>query len=53
MVTFDEFFEAIWQQILDKDDRTSPEEYPEMVMLTHDELKDYMKRATTLSVDGA
>jgi hypothetical protein len=28
---------ALWQDILDKDDRTSPAEYPEMALLTFDE----------------
>lgn len=28
----------IWQELLDKDDRTSPAEYPEMVLISFDEL---------------
>lgn len=32
-------------ELLNKDDRTSPEEWPEMMMLTADELADYQTRA--------
>lgn len=32
----------IWQELLDKDDRTSPPEYPTMVMISFDELADYL-----------
>lgn len=31
--------DEVWQQLLDKDDRTSPEEYPDMCLITFDELK--------------
>lgn len=31
--------ESIWDDILDKDDRNSPEEYPDMVLITQTELK--------------
>jgi hypothetical protein len=34
-----------WQDLLDKDDRTSPVEYPEMALITHDELADYINSA--------
>jgi hypothetical protein len=37
--------EREWQNILDKDDRNSPEEYPEMVMITYDELAQAMRAA--------
>jgi hypothetical protein len=30
--------QAAWQDLLDKDDRTSPEEYPEMALITFEEL---------------
>jgi hypothetical protein len=30
--------EAEWQALCEKDDRTSPEEYPEMCLITHNEL---------------
>lgn len=30
--------EAEWQKLLDKDDRTSPEEYPDMCLITRDEI---------------
>lgn len=31
-----------WQDLLDKDDRTSPEDYPDMALITKSELTDYM-----------
>lgn len=31
-----------WQDLLDKDDRTAPAEYPEMCLITHAELAAYM-----------
>lgn len=35
--------EAAWQDLVDKDDRTSPEEYPDMALITFEELRDYME----------
>lgn len=32
-----------WQDLVDKDDRTSPEEYPDMALITREELADYMQ----------
>lgn len=37
--------EQAWQELLEKDDRTSPEQYPEMCLITVDELRDFMRRA--------
>ena len=34
-----------WSDLLDKDDRTSPEGRPDMLLITRDELTDYMARA--------
>ncbi|WP_367347605.1 hypothetical protein [Sphingobium yanoikuyae] len=34
-----------WQDLVDKDDRTSPEEYPDMALITREELADYMQAA--------
>lgn len=34
-----------WQDLVDKDDRTSPEEYPDMALITREELADYMQSA--------
>lgn len=34
-----------WQDLVDKSDRTSPEEYPDMALITRDELADYMSAA--------
>jgi hypothetical protein len=28
-----------WQDLLEKDDRTSPEDYPDMVLITFEELR--------------
>lgn len=36
---------AAWQELCDKDDRTSPEEYPDMCLITKDELADFMARS--------
>ena len=37
-----------WQDLLDKSDRTSPEEYPDMALITREELFDYMNSAAPL-----
>ena len=34
-----------WQDLVDKSDRTSPEEYPDMALITREELADYMQSA--------
>lgn len=34
-----------WDELVNRDDRTSPEDYPEMCLISFDELKDYMERA--------
>lgn len=36
--------EALWQEMVEWDDRTSPEEYPEMAMLTFEEFADFLSR---------
>lgn len=33
-----------WQELINKDDRTSPEEYPEMALITRGELADFLVR---------
>ena len=38
--------ERLWQNLLDKDDRNSPEEYPDMAMLTFDEFAGYIREAS-------
>jgi hypothetical protein len=48
----DKLIAEVWQEILDKDDRNSPEEYPEMVMITYEEFADYMQRASSGSARG-
>jgi hypothetical protein len=40
--------EEAWQELLDKDDRTSPDEYPDMCLITFDELEDFMADQTEL-----
>jgi hypothetical protein len=35
-----------WNELLNKDDRPSPEEYPEMCLITKDELADFMALAS-------
>ncbi|PZO78480.1 MAG: hypothetical protein DI629_12345 [Mesorhizobium amorphae] len=34
--------EEAWRDLIEKDDRTSPEDYPEMALITRDELAGYM-----------
>lgn len=36
---------AAWQELIERDDRTSPAEYPEMALITRDELAEFMRRA--------
>ena len=36
--------ERLWQSLLDKDDRNSPEDYPDMAMLTFDEFSGYINQ---------
>ncbi|WP_267395529.1 MULTISPECIES: hypothetical protein [unclassified Sphingomonas] len=38
--------EDAWDELVNVDDRTSPEEYPDMCLITRDELFDFMRRAT-------
>lgn len=37
--------EKEWQDLLEKDDRTSPEEYPDMALITFEEFRDAMLAA--------
>lgn len=37
--------DAAWQDLCEKDDRTSPADNPEMCLITYNELADYMRRA--------
>ena len=37
--------EQAWQELLEKDDRTSPAETPEMCLITFGELRDFMQAA--------
>lgn len=37
--------EQAWQDLLEKDDRTSPEDCPDMCLITFEELRDYMRAA--------
>lgn len=37
--------DEIWQEICDKDDRTSPAEYPDMCLISRAELAEYIGRA--------
>jgi len=40
-----EAVEAAWQDLIEKDDRTSPEEYPDMALITRGDLAGYMSDA--------
>ncbi len=35
-----------WHELVEKDDRNSPEEYPEMCLITIEELRDFMQRSS-------
>jgi hypothetical protein len=37
--------DELWQELVEYDDRTSPEEYPDMALITRDELADFIARA--------
>ncbi|WP_409788149.1 Lar family restriction alleviation protein [Sphingomonas pseudosanguinis] len=41
-----------WDELVNVDDRTSPEDYPDMCLITRDELIDFMSRATPASDPG-
>jgi len=41
---FEEIVRDEWQALLDKDDRTSPAEYPDMVLVTREELRQITMR---------
>lgn len=47
--------ERAWDIHINRDDRNSPEEYPDMALITFDELADFMRRARPAhpSPDGA
>lgn len=38
------YISELWQDLLEKDDRTSPEEYPEMALITFDEFAAYLRQ---------
>lgn len=41
----------LWQELLEKGDRTSPEEYPDMALITRGELADFIERAAPAPQD--
>jgi hypothetical protein len=40
-----QLIDDLWQDLLDKDDRTSPAEYPDMALITRDEFEAYLQSA--------
>lgn len=42
-----------WQDLVEKTDRTSPGEYPEMALITREELADYMNATLLAQRDAA
>jgi hypothetical protein len=44
--------DAAWTELCEVDDRTSPEDYPEMCLITRDELADFMGRSTPVQPDS-
>ncbi|RVO30330.1 hypothetical protein [Sinorhizobium meliloti] len=45
-MTIETLLEQSWQALLDKDDRTSPEEYPDMCLITRAELSEFLVDAS-------
>lgn len=45
-----EALDECWDDLVNKDDRTSPEEYPDMALITREELGDYLDRAALAAV---
>lgn len=41
-----------WQDLLDKDDRTSPADYPEMCLISREELAGYMSAARAMVMEA-
>lgn len=39
-----DLIDEAWRELLEKDDRTSPAEYPDMVLITRDELAEIVTR---------
>jgi hypothetical protein len=44
--------EEAWDVLVNVDDRTSPEEYPDMCLITRDELIDFMSRTALARTEG-
>ena len=44
--------ERLWQTLIDKDDRNSPEEYPEMALITFDEFAEAVRFGAALAPAG-
>jgi hypothetical protein len=46
------FVDGAWRDLLEKDDRTSPEGYPDMALITHDELASIIFTASAIEAGG-
>jgi hypothetical protein len=44
--------QAAWDELVNKDDRTSPEEYPDHCLISFEELQDFMSRSRDVSPDN-
>lgn len=42
----------LWQDLLDKDDRTSPSDYPDMCLITYEEFLYYIRTAIAGALEG-
>ena len=49
----EEALQELWYDLVEKDDRTSPEEYPDMAMLTQDEFFAYLRMFAAARVKEA
>lgn len=45
--------ETLWQDLLDKDDRTSPAEYPDMALITKEEFAEALRNARDEGLEDA
>ncbi len=50
--TLEEVLRDAWNDLLEKDDRTSPEDTPEMVLITFEELCEFMCRANGATLNA-
>lgn len=45
--------ETLWKDLIEKNDRTSPAEYPDMVLITKEEFSEALRNAREEGLDAA